>query len=169
MILSSCHWTFSTQTSHHHNTDETQQHTHTHGSAYPEGRFARQVFAEGIKRQDLCGDSLKRLLKHHFFHQRTSSWIESETSLLCSAYARDDEQLYRPLKSSSLMKESIRRLKVKSSGNMPNWTCGQINRHESEFPNMRMIMKNTLLKVHYRIWVSRYENDYEKYFIKSAL
>ncbi len=32
-----------------------------------------------------------------------------------------------------------------------------------------MIMKNTLLKVHYRIRVSRYENDYEKYYIKSAL
>ncbi len=34
---------------------------------------------------------------------------------------------------------------------------------------MRMIMKNTLLKVHYRIWVFQYENDYEKYFIKSPL
>ncbi len=33
---------------------------------------------------------------------------------------------------------------------------------------MRMIMKN-YIKAHYRIWVSQYENDYEKYYIKSPL
>ncbi len=30
-----------------------------------------------------------------------------------------------------------------------------------------MIMKNTILKVHYRIGVSQYENDYEKDFINN--
>ncbi len=31
---------------------------------------------------------------------------------------------------------------------------------------MRMIMKNTILKAHYRIWVSQYQNDYENTILK---